>query len=104
MMQASARGLAKLAAYMANKGKLGNKVLLSENAWDELHADYKTEILYGFNDTSTFSKAGVNKYGTELTKEEDREFGAFTNGKLINKTNSGREGFIGWAGLGGSVF
>ena len=37
-MHASARGLARLASAMANKGKLVNgKVLISENTWHQMH-------------------------------------------------------------------
>ena len=34
-MQASARGLAKLGAYMANRGSLDGNVLLSEESYNE---------------------------------------------------------------------
>ena len=36
---ANARGLAKLAAIMANKGSFNGKLFLSEESWEELHAD-----------------------------------------------------------------
>ena len=37
-MHASARGLARLASAMANKGKMVNgKVLISENTWHQMH-------------------------------------------------------------------
>ena len=38
---ASARGLAKLAAIMANKGSLGEIDLLSKYTWDLMHGDHK---------------------------------------------------------------
>ena len=34
-MYATAQGLAKLAAFMANKGTLGGKQLMSEETWND---------------------------------------------------------------------
>jgi len=42
--QASARGLAKLAQLMANKGSLNGQHLMSEEAWEEMHSESKEEI------------------------------------------------------------
>ena len=36
---ASAQGLAKLAAFMANKGTLRNKEIISEHTWQAMHSD-----------------------------------------------------------------
>jgi hypothetical protein len=47
---------------MANKGKFGGKVLLSEQAWKQLHSEYKSEFIYGFSTPTNFSKGGVNKF------------------------------------------
>jgi CubicO group peptidase (beta-lactamase class C family) len=37
------RGMAKFAAYMANKGSFEGKTLLSEKTWEEMHSEPKTE-------------------------------------------------------------
>ena len=39
----SGRGMAKLAAYMANKGSFEGKTLMSEKLWDEFHSDIVIE-------------------------------------------------------------
>ena len=39
-MMASARGLAKLGAAMANKGMFKETEILTEKAWQELHSDF----------------------------------------------------------------
>lgn len=38
-ISASARGLAKMGAAMANKGKIGDITVLSEEGWTALHAE-----------------------------------------------------------------
>ena len=38
-MNSSARSLAKLGAFMANKGSLQEKQLISEQTWDDLHSE-----------------------------------------------------------------
>ena len=40
---ASARGLAKVAAIMANKGTLNGQSLMSEATWQEMHSEAKPE-------------------------------------------------------------
>ena len=56
-MLASARGLAKLAAYMANRGQLDGQVMLSEGCWDEMHAEPTAEVMHG-GSKSIITKAG----------------------------------------------
>ena len=68
-MQASARGLAKLGAYMSNKGKLGDKILLDEASYDELVSDFKSEFMFGFGYSNLYSKAGVAKFGDLSTQD-----------------------------------
>lgn len=77
----SARGLAKLAAVMANQGTLGGLTLLSKKAWQALHSEATKECLFGLLDTN-FTQGGVNKFEEE----------------------GGRDGYFGWFGYGGSVF
>ena len=91
---ASARGLAKLAAFMANKGKLeGSGRLMTEATWDVMHDKEVTvpeEELGGFR--TQFSQGGVNHFHNY-----------FDDQPMEEKFKGGREGYIGWMGFGGSV-
>ena len=58
-MHASARALAKLAAYMANKGTFKGKQLLSEEAWNKMHAEPTFSAHFLQNHRSFFTKGGV---------------------------------------------
>ena len=88
----SARGLAKLAAVIANGGSaLGNQ-LLTESGCAALHAEpieRKMTIM-----DNRFTQAGLALF--------DDADGA--KGPLEAGMNCGRDGFYGWMGLGGSVF
>jgi len=78
----SARGLAKLGSYMANKGKDGDgNTLMNENAWEALH-DESTEDFIILE-----HKVGMTKGG----------LGDFDN-------HDDRKGYFGWMGYGGSAF
>ena len=68
-----------------------------------MHSDFKTELFYGFNVINKFSKGGINKFGMP-TEDEYERFDGQIETKLEERANAGREGFVGWAGLGGSVF
>ena len=88
----SARGLAKLAAVMAARGRWAEREIVSEAAWKAMH-DAPVEAFMGFAPTA-FTQGGVNRFtavGPKATALE-RAF------------NTGREGFYGWMGLGGSIF
>ncbi len=59
----SAKGLAKLAAVMANRGRLGDYVLLEEETWEQMHGGVTTKNdasidTPGINPTS-ISRGGV---------------------------------------------
>jgi CubicO group peptidase (beta-lactamase class C family) len=88
----SARGLAKIAAMMSQGGKWNNTQYLSQTAWQLMHAapDRKdTGFMY-----TTFTQGGVAQF--EQTHKNQQHFDqAF---------NTGREGFYGWQGAGGSIF
>ncbi len=88
----SARGLAKVAAMMAARGAFQGRQILSEDAWEALHA-HPLEAEMGFAHTR-FTQGGVNLFTAEA---------AARNG-LERAFNLGREGFYGWMGLGGSIF
>jgi CubicO group peptidase (beta-lactamase class C family) len=88
----TARGLAKLAAVMAGRGRFAGREVLSEAAWKALH-DAPTPAFMGFAPTA-FTQGGVNRFaavGPNATALE-RAF------------NTGREGYYGWMGFGGSIF
>ncbi len=87
---ASARGLAKLGAMLANQGTLGNREIMSQESWNDMHANPVSRYMLL---TTHFSQGGVNHYRLPaLSSHMDRS------------GNKGREGFWGWMGLGGSIF
>ena len=89
---ASARGLAKVAAMMAAGGTFEGREYISAEGWAEMHA-HPLKASMGFSD-SNFTQGGVNFFthqGPEAS-EIDRSF------------NHGRVGFYGWMGFGGSIF
>lgn len=88
---ASARGLAKLAAALANKGEWQGRKVVGETGWASMHALPKAASM-GL--PTTFTQGGVALFG-----DEDAALSPI--GKALNK---GREGFYGWMGLGGSIF
>ena len=77
----SARGLALLAAAMANQGSINGVQVLSKQGWEALHQDPVEAPIFGVLPTN-FTQGGINKFGE----------------------TSGRDGWYGWMGYGGSVF
>ena len=102
-MRGSARGLAKLAAYMANKGQLDGKTILSEDSYNELTSDFTSKPEFGLDASLTFSKGGVCKLGPATDEENQMMQGDLTR-TLQKRFVNGRTGYIGWVGFGGSVF
>ena len=90
--QCSARGLARIAAMMANKGILNGTRILSEETWEILHRNRESKLMYPSNGSSNFTEGGVNHFDTVTSATE------------FFKANEYRKGFFGWMGLGGSVF
>lgn len=90
--QCSARGLAKVAAMMANKGEFNGVQIMSETTWELLHDNPSDKILYPTNDLTSFTQGGVNIFNHVKHP-----------GILTKHNNDCRQGFIGWLGLGGSV-
>jgi len=78
----SARGIAKVAAMMANRGTFNGSTFLSQHAWDAMHADpTKGELIPGLLDwKEAFTQGGVAQFG------------------------GNRTGYYGWFGYGGSAF
>jgi len=77
----SARGLALLGSLMAHKGQLGETKLMSESSWSAMHAEPTDGVLF-LNITCPFTQGGVAEFREE----------------------SGRDGYYGWMGYGGSAF
>lgn len=90
----TARGLAKLAAVMANGGTFEGTQLLSARAHDALHADPIARDMMAMN--TTFSQGGVASFPTPV--------GGAYGSPLEAGLCDGREGYFGWMGLGGSIF
>jgi len=88
----SARGLAKLAAVMANGGSLGGNTFLSEAAHASLHDQPVRRNMMSMN--TTFTQGGLAQFASPTEADN----------KLESGLNVGREGFYGWMGLGGSIF
>ncbi len=88
----SARGLAKIAAMMANRGRWAERQIIGDAGWEALHAEV-VEGDIGFGSTH-FSQGGVN-----LHVPTDSSSNGFERA-----LNVGREGFYGWMGFGGSIF
>ena len=87
----SARGCAKLASILANKGE----DLISNKAWTEMHSEPLREIMFQFPGSpirSNFTKGGVYYF----EKYEDEKFSE----ELFNGNHYG---YYGWKGYGGSI-
>jgi len=105
----SARGMAELAAIMANKGKRlssgdgeedSNKTssLMSEETWNKMHGAEKVAVdafMPGALRTN-FTQGGVCAFKAESMPDPLTE----SEKTLINC----REGYYGWMGFGGSIF
>ena len=88
----SARGLAKLAAAMANGGQIQGQIVLGKAGHDALHAAPIERTMMLMN--TRFTQGGLASFN-----ESDAAKGTFEKG-----LNAGRGGFYGWMGLGGSLF
>jgi len=92
-VHASARGLARLAAAMAGGGQLGGVRVLGPEGWALLHAAPIVRVDASMHGCRTeFTQGGVNRF-------ED-----YPDDKMGERVlKSGRVGFVGWMGFGGSV-
>ena len=88
----SARGLAKLAAAMANGGQIQGHRVLNEFALNAMHAEPVERSMTIME--NNFTQGGLAQF-----KESDA-----AKGPLEAGISAGRGGFYGWLGLGGSVF
>lgn len=88
----SARGLAKIAAMMSQKGRWNGTEVLPREAWQALH-DAPVDADMGIGST-LFTQGGVALFAKP----------SWNGGVLDAALNVGREGFYGWMGFGGSIF
>tara|TARA_B110000196_G_scaffold169460_1_gene145536 strand:+ start:4415 stop:5614 length:1200 start_codon:yes stop_codon:yes gene_type:complete len=88
----NARSLAKIAAMMSSGGKLGDQEFLNEAGWTALHSE-PAKATMGMGRT-IFTQGGIAHF-TPCDANSS---------KLDEAFNTGREGFYGWMGLGGSIF
>lgn len=89
----SARGLARLGAVLSAGGTLEGRELLSEDAWQALHAKPLSAAMGGLMPTR-FTQGGVDCF-----------LPCAPDSPLFERAfNQGREGFYGWMGFGGSIF
>ena len=58
-VSASARGLAKLGTWMAQKGTADGKTIMSEEAWEEFHGGLDKRFDFKDGVFSTFTNGGV---------------------------------------------
>jgi len=90
-LHATARGLAKLAAFMADRGH----PLMSEEAWLKMHAEPKCALDADLKYRTLFTQGGVNYFTLDNTIPVSAM-------EALDKGE--REGYYGWFGYGGSVF
>ena len=90
---ASARGLAKVAGLMANKGTMRGQTLMTEKTWNRMHVDEKINIEMDMGGMRTqFSQGGINHF---VSYDDDQ--------KIEEWFKLRRDGFRGWMGIGGSI-
>jgi hypothetical protein len=56
----SARGMAKLAAFMANKGTFQGQKLMSEATWEDFHSNPVVETEIPWGNRTSFTQGGVS--------------------------------------------
>ena len=108
---ASARGLAKIAQFMANRGKADGQQLISEESWEDMHAEPKEVIEFPMGMVTYYTKGGLNrfthsdKHGDAADEHKNPYFVKANNcTKEVNEqANNKRDGWYGWMGFGGAV-
>lgn len=103
---ASARGLGRLAGFMANKGKIGDQQLISEATWDAMHADPTFSPLLPDGMGSIFTAGGLCYFDLEEIQKHPRN--EFFGNKPMTKDleyqlHAHRKGYYGWVGAGGCI-
>ena len=88
---ATARGLARIAGMIACGGEWRGQRYLSDSAWANMHAE---PVHRAMGMEVNFTQGGVAQFGHLPARSK----------AMARALNSGREGFYGWMGLGGSIF
>jgi CubicO group peptidase (beta-lactamase class C family) len=88
----TARGLAKIAAMMAAGGKWAGTQFITDTGWKAMHDAPRNGDMVIMN--TAFTQGGVALFSPP---------GPDSN-RMEKALNTGREGFYGWMGLGGSIF
>lgn len=109
---ASARSLARLGAFMANKGSLDGKTIINEDLWSQLHSEHRTltEAYLFTGQRTTYTKGGFHLFGTDhfTNHEEGITSTPYDFPERGDKREEAfhnlRPGHFGWQGYGGSVF
>lgn len=107
--QASARGLARLGTFMANKGTCFGKSIMTEEAWEDSHSEPILKSWIDGNLVPNFTKSGLCAFNP-IPETEKLPVNVYSVGKdaeathrWTRKANENREGYFGWMGLGGSI-
>ena len=93
-MYASAKGLGRLAAVMANKGTFKGKTVLSDSAWEDMHSYPEVQLEGVMGQRSIFTRGGLHFFKKSMLKGDLNNFE-----KSLYYNN---DGFYGWKGYGGS--
>ena len=105
----SARGMAKMAAFMANKGTFEGKKLISEEIWEELHSETKVSEEWPHGTCTAFTKGGFSHHGLHVIENHkrftgtDRLIPVEASQKMERHLHKHRADWYGWCGFGGSV-
>lgn len=99
---ASARGLAKIAAMVANGGTFDGVEYISPEVWDEMHSEEYTHAQGGTGFVCSYTKGGlfVSQSNDEILKKCPEECKKLV-GRNEQILSDGREGYYGWYGSGG---
>ena len=76
--------------------------MISQETYENMMGDMNLEIMDGAGFWFPMSRGGQATYGIEM--EEIRKSTAAHNKSLLETMHTGREGYTGWMGYGGSVF
>lgn len=71
-VSASARGLAKLSAAMANGGTIGDFEVLSEEGWTFLHENPTVEADPDLHFRTSFTKCGISQFGFDTISQKPK--------------------------------
>lgn len=105
LCESSARGLARFAAIMANRGCLDGKKFISEATWELMHLDAKEEAEppYGTRHTHTRGGVSLSKTVDQFTIPSGPYFSPEFTPKLEKSRCCRGAGWYCWGGIGGSI-